>query len=84
MYIYCFIYLIDNYRVSDESGELTIEEASVHPLKKEDLDTNDAFILDTGPSGVFSWIGKGCTKNEKNAAMSNAMVGDAIHLTQGF
>ncbi|XP_066925925.1 gelsolin, cytoplasmic-like [Clytia hemisphaerica] len=61
------------YRVSDASGELKIEEAAKKPLKKEDLDTDDCFILDTGPAGVFSWIGKGCTINEKKAAMNNAM-----------
>ena len=62
------------HRVSDATGELSIEEAAKKPLKKEDLDTDDCFILDTGPTGVFSWIGKGCTINEKKAAMNNAMV----------
>lgn len=61
------------YRVSDASGDLKIEECARPPLKKEDLDTDDCFILDSGPSGVFSWIGKGCTINEKKAAMNNAM-----------
>ncbi|XP_065668513.1 advillin isoform X2 [Hydra vulgaris] len=61
------------YRVTDSSGELKIEEASRPPLKKEDLDSNDCFILDAGQSGVFSWIGKKCTQNEKKAAMNNAM-----------
>jgi len=53
---------------------LKIEESAKQPLKKEHLDTDDCFILDTGPAGVFSWIGKGCTINEKKAAMNNAMV----------
>ena len=53
---------------------MKIEEAAKKPLKKEDLDSDDCFILDTGPAGVFSWIGKGCTINEKKAAMNNAMV----------
>lgn len=61
------------YRVSDASGELKIEEAAKQPLNKEHLDSDDCFILDTGPAGVFSWIGKGCTTNEKKAAMNNAM-----------
>lgn len=63
---------------------MVIEEASVPPLKKEDLDSNDCFILDTGPSGVFSWIGKGCTKNEKKAAMNNAMVGRYMILVKKY
>lgn len=68
------------HRVSDASGELSIEEAAKKPLKKEDLDTDDCFILDTGPTGVFSWIGKGCTINEKKAAMNNAMVRQLVLL----
>ena len=33
-----------------------------------------SFILDTGPAGVFIWVGKKCRMNEKKAAISNAMV----------
>lgn len=66
------------YRVSDASGEITIEESAVPPLKQDHLDPDDCFILDGGPSGVFSWIGKQCTPQEKKAAMANAMkfIGD--------
>ena len=65
--------IITLYRVSDASGELKIEECAKAPLKQEDLDPDDCFIVDAGQSGVLAWIGKGCTPQEKNAAMSNAM-----------
>jgi len=60
------------YKVSDASGRLVIDEVNARPLKKELLDTNDAFILDTGAAGIFAWVGKGCTKEEKMQAMTTA------------
>lgn len=32
----------------------------------------DAFILDAGNGGVFVWVGKGCTMDERKKAMSHA------------
>nr|WAQ15589.1 villin [Halisarca dujardinii] len=60
------------YKVSDASGELEVTEISHYPLKREMLDTNDAFIVDTGVSSIFAWIGKGATTQEKKGAMKNA------------
>lgn len=60
------------YRVSDASGMLEINEVGSYPLKCGLLDTNDAFILDTGAAGIFAWIGRGATTNEKKAAFKNA------------
>ena len=65
--------VITLYRVSDASGELTIEECAKAPLKQDDLDPDDCFIVDAGQSGVLAWIGKKCTPQEKKAAMSNAV-----------
>ncbi|XP_031553548.1 gelsolin, cytoplasmic-like [Actinia tenebrosa] len=64
---------VNLYRVSDASGTLEMTLIDNKPLKKSHLDTNDCFILDCGSSGVFVWVGKGCTKNEKNGAMKNGM-----------
>ncbi|XP_050394961.1 actin depolymerising venom protein gelsolin 1 [Patella vulgata] len=60
------------YRVSDASGSLEMEEVGSKPLNREDLDSNDCFILDSGPSGIYIWVGKECTKNEKKSAWQNA------------
>jgi len=57
------------YRVSDNSGKISTSEIKEKPLKKEHLDTNDAFILDTGSSGIFVWIGKGASTEERLHSM---------------
>lgn len=61
------------YRVSDASGSIEISQVGKYPLKRDMLDSNDAFILDTGAGGIFAWLGKGATNQEKKAAFSNAM-----------
>lgn len=60
------------FRVSDESGSLEVSEVAEKPLKRDHLDSSDCFILDSGPSGIYAWIGKKCTKNEKKSAWQNA------------
>ena len=57
------------YKVSDAGGKITTTEIATRPLKKELLDTNDAFILDTGSNGIFVWVGKKATNDEKLHAM---------------
>lgn len=59
------------YLVSDASGTLKIDPVSQKPLKQEMLSTNDCFILDTG-SGIYVWVGKKATEQEKKQAMSRA------------
>ena len=44
------------YRVTDAGGSLQMEEEGGYPLKKEMLDTNDCFIVNTGER-LFAWIG---------------------------
>jgi len=60
------------YRVTDASGETEIKEVMEKPLKRKQLESEDCFILDTGPSGIFVWTGKDCTKNEKKEAWKHA------------
>jgi len=59
------------YHVSDASGQLKVETVAQKPLKQEMLNTNDCFILDTG-SGIYVWVGKKATTEEKKQAMSRA------------
>ena len=66
--------------MSDASGELEVTEVGSYPLQCGLLDTNDAFILDTGAGGIFVWVGKGATADEKKAAFKNATVrSDQMH-----
>jgi len=60
------------FRLSDASGSLTITEVAVGAkVKKNLLDSNDVFILDTGAE-VFAWIGKGASVQEKQKALHYA------------
>ncbi|XP_065886890.1 gelsolin, cytoplasmic-like [Dysidea avara] len=65
--------LVKLYQVSDASGFLEINEVGNYPLKRDMLDTNDAFIVDTGSGGIFAWVGKRATRDEKKAAFKNAV-----------
>uniref|UniRef100_A0A0N5AZI4 Gelsolin n=1 Tax=Syphacia muris TaxID=451379 RepID=A0A0N5AZI4_9BILA len=56
------------FRVCDKGGfKITVEAQG--KFGAEQLDSNDAFILDTVNGGIFVWIGKNCTWNERKKAM---------------
>jgi hypothetical protein len=57
------------FRVSDASGKLEITKKSQGGLNTADLDSKDAFIVDAVSGGLFVWIGKECTMNERKKAM---------------
>ena len=59
-------------RVCDETGALEISPVGKAPLDHGFLDSDDAFILDMGSSGVYAWIGKGATQQERSQAFSHA------------
>jgi hypothetical protein len=60
------------FRLSDASGTLTFTKvAEGVQCKKNKLDSNDVFILDTGAE-VFAWIGKGASVQEKSKALQFA------------
>lgn len=56
-------------RVSDASGEMKIAKVGEGDLTNDMLDSKDAFILDAASGGIFVWIGKGCTMDERKKAM---------------
>ena len=51
---------------------LHIKEVKGGPLEQSDLDSNDAFIIDNGQLGIWVWIGKKATRQERAEAMRNA------------
>ena len=57
------------FRLSDKRGQLTFTLEKTGNVKKTDLDSNDAFILDNGAE-VFVWIGKKSSKDEKRLVSS--------------
>ncbi|KAK3931726.1 Gelsolin [Frankliniella fusca] len=64
---------IDNtvvlYKVSDATGSLKVDKLAQKPLSQSELSTNDAFILDAGASGIYVWVGRKSTKDEKLESM---------------
>jgi gelsolin len=60
------------FRLSDASGKMEFTEVGKGgSVKKNLLDSNDVFILDTGVE-VFAWVGKGASAEEKKYAMKYA------------
>jgi hypothetical protein len=60
------------FRLSDASGSMAFTEVGVGKnVKRNLLDSNDVFILDTGAE-VFAWIGRGASVDEKKKAMGFA------------
>lgn len=63
---------VELYKVTDsKSGKLAVEPITQRPLKQEMLKPDDAFILDTG-SGLYVWIGKSATQQEKTQSLVKA------------
>ncbi|KAI6244129.1 GLOBIN domain-containing protein [Aphelenchoides fujianensis] len=56
------------YKVSDASGKIELTKVRNGPLQTGDLKSEDAFILDAGSGGLFVWIGKNATKEERAKA----------------
>lgn len=57
------------YKISDASGKLVSEKISEKPLVQSLLKTDDCFILDTVTSGIYIWVGKKSTVQEKVKAL---------------
>ncbi|GMT24777.1 hypothetical protein PFISCL1PPCAC_16074 [Pristionchus fissidentatus] len=57
------------WKVNDASGEAQVTKiAQGDEVKQNLLDSNDAFILDAVNGGVYVWVGKGCTVEERSRA----------------
>lgn len=61
------------YQVSDQNGNLMVQEVATKPLTKDLLSHDDCYILDQGGIKVFVWKGKNASKEERSQAMPRAM-----------
>lgn len=63
------------FRISDATGELVFEEVTPadRKLKKELLDGNDIFLLQSPQGKIFLWVGRGSNLNEKKEATQLAV-----------
>lgn len=60
--------LFDFSRVSDSTGQLKVSKVATGNLKLSMLDSKDAFILDTIVDGVYVFVGRECTIDERSKA----------------
>merc|ERR1712088_305446 len=60
---------IDLFKVSDVTGEMKTEQVKEGNLTKDDLDPNDAFLVSAGAMGIWVWLGRQATKEERKSAM---------------
>ncbi|KAJ9589746.1 hypothetical protein L9F63_017048 [Diploptera punctata] len=60
------------YHCSDEDGTYKVTEVKVGPLDQNDLKSEDSFIVDNGPAGIWVWVGKKASAKERSEAMRNA------------
>lgn len=61
------------FHVSDESGQLTVQELATKPLTQDLLNHSDCYILDQGGSKVYVWKGKHASQEERSGAMARAL-----------
>lgn len=59
------------YKLTDENGQLSFELVAKNSLPKRAISDGDVYFIDTG-SQLFVYIGKQCSKGEKQNAMSYA------------
>lgn len=60
------------YECSDEAGTLKVVEVKRGPLFQTDLKSENTFIIDNGENGVYVWIGKKASEQERIEALRNA------------
>jgi len=60
------------FRISDASGQFTTILEATGRIKKQNFDTNDAFIFDAGTE-VYAWIGLRASKTERSKGLQSAV-----------
>ncbi|XP_059827690.1 advillin [Hypanus sabinus] len=61
------------YHVSDETGNLMVQEVATRPLTQDLLKHEDCYILDQGGVTIFIWKGKEANNEERRAGMNRAL-----------
>ncbi|KAL6059878.1 Severin [Balamuthia mandrillaris] len=61
------------FKLSDANGTLTFTQVASGKISRSLLDSNDAFIFDTGAE-VFAWVGKGASPTERTQALQHAQM----------
>merc|ERR1711963_115157 len=56
-------------RISDVTGAMETELVKEGDLSKDDLDPNDAFLVSAGALGIWVWLGRHATAEERQGAM---------------
>lgn len=55
-----------------QDGRLRITEVKSGPLEQSDLNSKDTFIIDNGSYGIWVWVGKKASPDERKEAIRNA------------
>jgi len=61
------------YRCTDDDGRLKVIQVKDGPLFQSDLTSNDSYIVDNGANGIYVWVGKSASKQERSEAMRNGL-----------
>uniref|UniRef100_A0A672GHD4 Villin-like n=1 Tax=Salarias fasciatus TaxID=181472 RepID=A0A672GHD4_SALFA len=61
------------YHVSEDSGNLVVQEVAIQPLTQDLLRSSDCYILDQGGSSVMVWKGKQASQAERREALNRAV-----------
>ncbi|XP_068102153.1 villin-1 [Hyperolius riggenbachi] len=61
------------YQVSDNNGNLMVQEVATKPLTQDLLNHDDCYILDQAGIKVFVWKGKNASQEERKQAMPRAL-----------
>jgi len=61
------------YRCSDITGNLTTTLVHSGNLQQEQLDSDDAFIIDAANLGIWIWLGRRSNNNERSMAINTGL-----------
>ena len=61
---------MDLYRCTDQTGEMQVQQIKTGKLEKDDLNSEDTFVVDGGELlGVWVWRGRRSSREEKKSGM---------------